>query len=437
MNLEYILEKSTSIENLIMNLISEAENGTRLSRKCPVVSDQEHLMGLITKTISFNSSGLDYLQQMKEEDIEVFTKLELDLRQASSTFFDNLNSKRRGDYILAISDIILKAINSYATEKQVDHLKDFKELNGRSVFSGDGHYAEHATHTKKINGKYPCFGTIYAQNLRTGLIQPMATVFSETSSKPNELPILRDVLKDFISDNNLNKPVIIYDRACVDHKFWTLVELERENGATIVTRLKKSIVFTFKEMLDIDMDNPMNMGILEYSIVGLSNAGTMYYVKYQDPETGAIYEFISSDKSLQPSTIVFLYKLRWCIEKVYDVFKNKLNEKKAWGTSKVAHQVQAHVIATTYNIICLLQIYLNKNFNVEEIKLEKKRKIYIEDRVKKAKKINRVLHPFETLIPHIFQISQSFIRSIRNAWFKFRSWNKMICIFRESMEKYI
>ena len=44
----------------------------------------------------------------------------------------------------------------------------------------------------------------------------------------------------------------------------------------------------------------------------------------QPPETSSDYP---------PGLIVFLYRRRWDLEKVYDQFKNKLNEKKSWASS--------------------------------------------------------------------------------------------------------
>ncbi len=437
MNINHIVENAKSFENLIIQMISEAENYTRSSRNCPVVSDKEFTLSLIIKTIVENQSGLDFLQKLKQKNIIGLNELEIKIEQASSTFFDNLNSERRSKYVSEIATIIFKSISDYINDQKVDYLKDFTELDGRDVYSGDGHYAKHATHTKKINGKTPCFGAIYVQNIRNGTILPISTIDSDTSSKPNELPILKECLQDFITNHNLNKPILIYDRACIDYNFWTSTEKERENGCTIVTRVKKNTKLILKKELHIDEEDPLNIGILEYSEVELSNAGIMYYVKYQDPETGDFHEFISSDKSLKPSTIVFLYKLRWGIEKVFDVFKNKLNQRKAWATSKAAHQAQAHIIAMTYNLMHMIKINLEKAHDIKELKLINKRIKALEVRKKKAEKNMNQIHPFEFLFNHIYQMSKQFIRTFKNAIFDFLDWNDMIILFKDTMAKYV
>jgi hypothetical protein len=39
------------------------------------------------------------------------------------------------------------------------------------------------------------------------------------------------------------------------------------------------------------------------------------------------------------------------VEKVFDEMKNKLGQTRAWGTSLVAREVQAHMIALTHNLL--------------------------------------------------------------------------------------
>jgi hypothetical protein len=41
--------------------------------------------------------------------------------------------------------------------------------------------------------------------------------------------------------------------------------------------------------------------------------------------------------------IVELYRQRWAVEKVFDQFKNKLREKKAWASSLEAKETRLRV----------------------------------------------------------------------------------------------
>ena len=78
-------------------------------------------------------------------------------------------------------------------------------------------------------------------------------------------------------------------------------------------------------------------------------------VTYRDPADGKLYVFMTSEMSLPPGLIAFLYKLRWDIEKVFDEKKTKLHEKKAWATSPTARCQQAHFTALAHNLMVLLE----------------------------------------------------------------------------------
>jgi len=52
------------------------------------------------------------------------------------------------------------------------------------------------------------------------------------------------------------------------------------------------------------------------------------------------YEFLTNEMDLPPGVLAELYRRRWEIEKVYDELKNKLGQKKAWGSSLVAKETQ-------------------------------------------------------------------------------------------------
>ena len=54
--------------------------------------------------------------------------------------------------------------------------------------------------------------------------------------------------------------------------------------------------------------------------------------------------------------------MRWEIEKLFDAFKNKLEEKKSWATSNTAKEMQAKFICLAHN----LSLIMYKNIEKEE-----------------------------------------------------------------------
>ena len=77
----------------------------------------------------------------------------------------------------------------------------------------------------------------------------------------------------------------------------------------------------------------------------------MRRVKYRDPTTGNEYSFLTNEMTLPPRVIAFLYQKRWDIEKVFDEFKNKLGQKKAWAKSDTSKIQQALFMTTTHNLM--------------------------------------------------------------------------------------
>ena len=79
----------------------------------------------------------------------------------------------------------------------------------------------------------------------------------------------------------------------------------------------------------------------------------MRIIAYTDPATGQAYEFLTNEMDLPAGVIAELYRRRWDVEKVFDEIKNKLGEKKAWGTRLVAKATQGQLVALTHNLLLL------------------------------------------------------------------------------------
>jgi len=49
-------------------------------------------------------------------------------------------------------------------------------------------------------------------------------------------------------------------------------------------------------------------------------------IRQRDPETEKVYTFITSEFTLPPGLVAFIYKLRWDAEKTFDQAKNTFIE---------------------------------------------------------------------------------------------------------------
>ena len=330
----------------------------------------------------------------------------------------------------------LKTTQATAESAGIDYLADFPELSDRIVVSADGHYHEHASHAKRTqSGSLLAPGTIYVQDMHTGMITPLIQTQTE-GKKHHEIKMLRKHLPS-LNKGYDKKPIVTYDLAILDHAFFMEMKHSRRSGIDVITKLKDSVKFTFCQPVEFNRSLAVNTGITGDYCVGLNNAGTMRVIHYVNPEDGVEYKFITTIDDLEPGLIAWLYLKRWDIEKTYDVKKNKLNETKSWATGEIAHEIQDLFVAITTNLLRLILALFESKFGVREEKLEKKRAVWIKAREKKAKKKNRYLHPLVKTAQHMYQLSRQFIDCVRNHFFKEKTFRQLLSRFAENLQYYL
>ena len=416
-----------TIKKFIEGEITKGFEYSRSTRKCPKLKDEDFIMSNIVRVMSESKSGRSFIQKHQESDGEV-----CDL----STYYESLHSLRRLEMLREFHHGFMKSTQATAKTKGVDYLADFPELSNRIVVAADGHYHEHACHAKRTqSGSLLAPGTIYVQDMHTGMIAPLIQTQTE-GKKHHEIKMLRKYLPS-LNKGHDKKPIVAYDLAILDHAFFMEMKYAKRSGIDIITKLKKTIKPTFQEPLEFDQSLAINTGIIGDYCIGLNNAGTMRVIHYVNPEDGVEYKFITTIDDLEPGLIAWIYLKRWDIEKTYDVKKNKLHEKKAWATGKIAHEIQDLFIAITMNLLRLILALLESEFGIKEEKLEKKRIVWIKAREKKAEMNNCYLHPLVKTAQHMYQLSAQFIRCVRNHFFKEKTFSQLLPRFTENLRYYL
>jgi len=128
----------------------------------------------------------------------------------------------------------------------------------------------------------------------------------------------------------------------------------KEGAVYFLSRVKAGMVYDWLECRLVDRSDLCHRGVTEDRVVMTREGGQMPISCYTEPESGRTYEFLTGEMTLPPGVLAELYRRRWEIEKVFDEIKNKLSEKKAWGTSLVAKAAQGHLVALTHNRLLLL-----------------------------------------------------------------------------------
>jgi len=160
--------------------------------------------------------------------------------------------------------------------------------------------------------------------------------------------------------------------------------------------------------------------------VGYSDA-TLRRIRYRDPKTGELFIFITTTDVLRPGVIAVLYFLRWRIEKMYDVFKNKLKEQKAWAVGESATLIQSHLIALVHNLLTLFLARLEKS-GIREEKVEKR----IAERNAK-----RPPPPSQQMVQGFTILTCQFIRLLRHCLRYKTPWVDALPLFKARLAHYI
>ena len=127
--------------------------------------------------------------------------------------------------------------------------------------------------------------------------------------------------------------IYVMDRGYIDYKSLYCIEMQ---GSVFVTRMKGNA--DYKRVYN----NPYEKcgPILSDVLIELTGPITKTYypktlrkIKYKDPETKKVYEFLTNDMCREAEEIAAIYKERWEVELFFKWIKQHLKIKSFWGTS--------------------------------------------------------------------------------------------------------
>lgn len=414
-----VMEYSTpGLLNQIVTTMS-----SRHERSCPSLSDHQLFQDGIQRVLSQAESGRCFLQELMDID---------DRSIARQTFFDALHSSRRLNVICDFANQFERLAAWIGKDSMPDQLAEYPELDGLDIYAVDGHSIEHASHAcKTVKGAQRPSSMLYRVNMRSGLLAVIGHQPDTACGHSHETTVLKSMV-----DMRLPNTLFVGDRAYVDTCYW--LKAKRNKGILLVTQLKSNMILMSKVPLDFDASDPINTGVTGFYMITFNNtAGHMLLTEYTDPETGKSYSFITTlDRRVRPGVVAWLYKLRWNIEKVFDVLKNRLREIKAWACSENAQTMAGFFVVSAYNFIRMLEWMMAKEQICEE-KLHKKRAHQLEIRALKAAELGRYIHPLEYTVNRIFTMSAQFVRVVSNCFRSTRPLQALKPYFRRATKSYI
>ena len=270
-------------------------------------------------------------------------------------------------------------------------------------------------------------GLVYGLCLHSGL-QRALVPFQGDGVRRHEFPVFKQHLPRWLQQNRGEMiPIVVGDPAYLDVQYWALQKIQRK--AVIITREKDNMKPTVIAHHPFDPQDPVNRGVESDEMAGYTDA-YLRRIVYCDPASGERFIFLTTEGSLRPGVIALLYLLRWKIEKVFDVFKNKLHQQKAWANGPIAAHTQAHLTALTHNLLTILLATLEQA-GIREQKVERQRTA----RRDAQTDTHRV--PAQEMVRHAAQLTCQFIRLLRHCLVYNTSWRDALPLFQLRLEAYL
>jgi len=387
-------------------------------------SDAEFITLGVRRINTFHPSGRSFLQSVRQCDLT-----EVSLR----AYFGATSSKRR----LAMLHELNTALSRVMAVPH-DRFADLPELAGRDVLALDGHDIRHATHetaatTAKGRREVPDTLTgVFLRNLRSGA----ARVLAQTEGHQHEWAAVKDrPWTDFHWQAGAKGTILVIDPVAVDFAFLRGAKFKGE--FTVITRSKANLVVREARPLQWDQKDRRNQGVLSDERVRFSEPGEFRRIRYQDPETGEVHEFLTTEFHLPPGIIAQLYRLRWDIEKFFDVCENLLAEDRAWGSGPVAAQVQNEFLVLVHNLLLLLSGRLEAQEGIRDVKVERKFEAALALRKKAASAKGRAVSPWVPVLRQITRWSSQFTRWMQDAILHSWDWPLGIQKLKPLMQAYL
>lgn len=401
-------------------------------RNCPALDDSLWLEAGVRRCLGIFQSGRDFLQQLADQH---------DTRVLISTFFESLKSKRR----LLLVDEILGQVRNRMRRELPDPFACHPCLDDFDIHAGDGHFIAAASHDKAKPRKDPsatpapscttrvaatkyATGHLYTLDLRSHGMNHLTVADQIERNKEHEMRALKRQTADTLRQGAAKgrKVLYVWDRAGIDFRQW--FQWKNQSGIYFLSREKDNMKLEVVGTHPFDTTLPINTGILADQMVATTQGVSVRRVIYQDPETQIIYHYLTNlPASIPPGLIARLYKARWDIEKVFDEFKNKLCETKAWASSATAKTQQARLLCLTHNLMTLLEEQIRKGGGViNHAEFKRKAKTSATSAAATPSSSRPENGPIHSAAERLTQRTVKFIRWLKNHLDLERDWDHAI-----------
>lgn len=410
---------NTNFSNKFFKPIFEVYANSNKQYQCNGISDINFCQLGAVRCISSAKTGHQFLQLHADQDVA-------DIKP--DHFFKALKSKRRLANLTSINQLLADKLS----EKTLDPLAQFPELDKWEVNLVDGHYQKSACFDPKYidsknNLKSIATGHFFRLDLRNQHLSCLDLVKpNDGKKKAHDVTVIRRSSVEALRNGAAKgrKVMLVWDKACIDYRLW--FDLKHTSGIYFITLEKENSKAEICSKNLVDHSDWRNEGVVSDHLVGTSNGVQLRRIVYKNPLDGKVYTYLTNDNTLPAGILALLYKHRWDEEKVFDVLKNKMEERKSWASSDEAKQSHAIFECLAHNLLLLLEVrMIMEEGLVDECERKKDlgRKRESSPERLRLKKVGNMVN---TAIIRATQRTQRFIRWARTRIYLNVSWERSV-----------
>ena len=218
--------------------------------------------------------------------------------------------------------------------------------------------------------------------------------------------------------------MLVWDKACIDYRLW--FDLKHTHGIYFITLEKENSAAENCSKNLVDHTDPRNEGVISDHLVGAPDGAQLRRIVYKNSKDGKVYTYLTNDNILPAGILVLLYKHRWDQEKVFDVLKNKMEERKSWVSSDEAKQAHAVFECLAHNLLLLFEVKMIEEEGLVDEAERKKDLGRKREGSPERLRLKKVGNMVNTAIIRATQRTQRFIRWVRTRIYKEVSWEASV-----------
>jgi hypothetical protein len=416
-----LLDENSPVASRFLSPLAEVLPRLVTTRVCRELPDEDWLALGVLRVLFDVRSGRGFLQEVGPS---------LPSCPDFNHFFATLRSERR----LTVCQEALDLLNAGLRTRLPDALANVKELAGFDVYATDGHWHSAAAHDREPFPESPksACGHFYALDLRMGLLHHLAAADQIEREHEHDMRALK---RQSIEDLRMGAPkgrkvIHVYDKAGIDFRAWDW--WKRIGGIYFVSQEKENMALASLKAIPWDSLDKQNAGVKSNEQCRSSAGVLVRRITFEDPLTGTLRVFITSEMTLPPGLIAELARRRWNIEKLFDELKNKLGENQAWATSAVAKTMQATFICLAHQLLLAFEHMLEADHGIrpDAELLRRAKRVRTEEDF--AAKHHRPFPSLRSAALRLTQRTVKLLRWLRATLIREAPWLDLIAILRHS-----